>query len=82
MFEIKALQLVEEEKIANQQHDAVMGEIVEPREKKRTVKLDFKKIDVLKDLVLCLPELHEFVSGIEVGQKLVLDISQETMRKI
>lgn len=82
MFEIKALQLIEEEKFANEQHDAVMGEIVEPSEQKRTVKLDFKKIDVLKDLILCLPDLHEFVSGIEVGQKLVLDISKETMRKI
>ena len=82
MLEIKALQLIEKERIVNQQSDAVLGEIVEPREKKRTVKLDFKKIDALKDLVLCLPELHEFVAGIEVGQKLVLDISQETMRKI
>ena len=82
MFEIKALQLIEEDKIANQQHDAVMGEIVEPSEQKRAVKLDYQKIDMLKDLILCLPDLHEFVSGIEIGQKLVLDISKETMRKI
>lgn len=82
MFEIKALQLVEEERNANQQNDAVMGELVEPREQTRTAKLDFNRLETLKDLVLCLPELHEFVSGIEVGQKLVLDISKEVMRKI
>lgn len=82
MFEIKALQLIEEEKTANQQNDAVIGELVEPREQKRTAKLDFNRLEALKDLVLCLPELHEFVSGIEVGQKLVLDISKEMMRKI
>ena len=82
MFEIKALQLIEDEQNANQQREAVQGEVVDTTERKRTVKLDSKKIGAFKDLILCIPELCEFISGIEVGQKLVLDISKEMMQKI
>lgn len=82
MFELKVTQLLKDEKTANQQNEITVEDIDKLLVPKRAVKLDFMKMDGLKDLILCLPELHEFVTGIEVGQKLVLDISKETMRKI
>lgn len=82
MAELKVTQLIASEKAANEQKEIVVCDTEDRGLLKRAVKLEIQKVDALRNLVYCLPELHDFVSSIEIGQKLVLDVSKETMRKI
>lgn len=81
MAELKVTQLIVAEE-ANEQKEIVACDTEDIGFLKRAVKLDLQKIDAVRNLVYCLPEVHDFVSSIEVGQKLVLDVSKDTMRKI
>lgn len=44
--------------------------------------IDGKRIEAVKRIVLTIPGLQALASSIQPGQQLVLDISQETMRKL
>lgn len=81
MAELKVTQLIAAGE-ANEQKEIVACDTEDIGFLNRAVKLDLQEIDALRNLVYCLPEVHDFVSSIEVGQKLVLDVSKDTMRKI
>lgn len=49
---------------------------------RRLSKTTLEKSTTIQDVINAAPVLKEFISGIEKGQKLVLDISKETMNKI
>lgn len=82
MTELKVMQMETDEKALCEQEGNEVCDTEDIGFLKRAVKLDLQKFDTLRDLAFCLPELQDFVSNIKVGQKLVLDISKETMRKL
>lgn len=49
---------------------------------RRKSEIDFKKLSTIHEIINAVPVLEVFISKMEKGQKLVLDISKETMRKI
>lgn len=49
---------------------------------RQAAQTSMEKLSAVQDIIYASPALKEFVSGIENGQKLVLDISKDTMEKI